>query len=187
MAPFLTSSRLAVKAAGAISDDIEPLSSHTQPRSQRSWELSITVQRAHVEPLSGRPPRFFVAGAGWTDVRAPRAKTQRHGEQKTNARRHERHSVSATPRLCASDNVRRGRRYFFLALALVLLAVFGLAAALVVLPDPHPHRLHAMSAPFQKDPCVTRTIYLHFIGCTPQGTLVRTPPPVHALLKHKGC
>jgi hypothetical protein len=79
--------------------------------------------------------------------------------------------VSAVPRLCASDHVRRSRRHFFLALALVLLAVFGLAAALVVLAAPHPHRLHAMSVPFQKYTCVTGTIYLHFIGCIPRGTL----------------
>jgi hypothetical protein len=61
---------------------------------------------------------------------------------------------------------------------LVLLAVFGLAAGFVALPDPHPHRLHAIAAPFQKNIGVTGTIHLHFIGCIPWGTLTRTPPLV---------
>ncbi len=43
----------------------------------------------------------------------------------------------------------RRQRYFFFGLALRLLAAFGLAAALVILPDPHPHRLHAILAPFK--------------------------------------
>ncbi len=40
--------------------------------------------------------------------------------------------------------------YFFLALVLLLLAVFGLAACLVILPDPHPQRLHAILYPFTR-------------------------------------
>jgi len=42
------------------------------------------------------------------------------------------------------------RCYFFFGLALLLLAAFGLAAALVFLPDPHPQRLHAILAPFKR-------------------------------------
>ena len=69
--------------------------------------------------------------------------------------------------------VSRRRRHFFFGLALLLLAVFGLAA----LPDPHPHRLHAMSVPFQKNIRVNWTIHSYFIGYIARDTLARTPAP----------
>ena len=81
--------------------------------------------------------------------------------------------VSAAPRLCARHDLCRRRRYFFLALALVLLAVFGLAADFVALPDPHPQRLHAIVASFQKNIRISGTIYLYFIGDIAGGTLAR--------------
>jgi hypothetical protein len=42
-------------------------------------------------------------------------------------------------------------RYFFFALALVLVAAFALPAGLAFFPDLHPHELH-IRAPFQKEP-----------------------------------
>jgi hypothetical protein len=61
-------------------------------------------------------------------------------------------------------------------LTLVLLAVFGLAAALVSLPDLHPQRLHAISEPFQKDIRTCGIIYMLFIGYSARGTLAEAAP-----------
>jgi len=89
--------------------------------------------------------------------------------------------IQALCRVSARDILLARRRcYFFFVLVLLLLAVFGLAARLVILPDPHPHRLHAISAPFRKDIHISRTIYLYFIGCMAPNTLgrVQRPAPV---------
>lgn len=68
--------------------------------------------------------------------------------------------IQAPCRVCAREMVLVRRLcYFFLALVLLLLAVFGLAARLVILPDPHPQRLHAIWYPFYQSIHTSRTIY----------------------------
>ena len=76
------------------------------------------------------------------------------------------------PRVSARDPIcRRRQRYFFLALALLLLAVFDLVADLAALLDLHPQRLHAISAPFQKCVHTRGTICPGFIGYPTGDTL----------------
>jgi len=77
-----------------------------------------------------------------------RKEAQTQGQTVT-ARRRCWHS-SSVPRLCTRLGSRRPRLCYFFFLVLLLLAVFGLAARLVVLPDPHPHRLHAILHPFTR-------------------------------------
>jgi hypothetical protein len=57
--------------------------------------------------------------------------------------------------------------HFFLAL--VLLAAFGLAAGFARLPDRHPHRLHAISVPLQKDVPGAGTVRCSFYRCPAPG------------------
>lgn len=106
-------------------------------------------RRGSSHDLTAKATRASGTNNGTRRWRAARNEAETRG-QIMNARRRCWHS-SSVPRLCARHGPRRRRLcYFFFVLVLLLLAVFGLAARLVVLPDPHPHRLHAILHPFTR-------------------------------------